>query len=68
MLYFRLLLIALVVLVTVWFVRRLVLAASRNPRLRHLLSTLSYQLLRVFLIRGVLGFLWRAVRMLRFFR
>ena len=67
-LYFRLLLIALVLLLVVWFVRRLVLVASRDPRLRQLLSNLSFQLLRVFLIRGVLGFLWRAVRLLRFFR
>lgn len=68
MLYFRLLLIALVLLVVVWFVRRLILTASRDPRLRYLLSRLSFQLLRVFLIRGVLGYLWRAVRLLRFFR
>ena len=67
-LYIRLLLIAIVLLLAVFLVRRLYSAGARDPRLRQILSNISLQMVRLFLLRGVLGYLWRAVKMLRFFR
>jgi flagellar biogenesis protein FliO len=67
-LYLRLLLIVALVVLAVWFVRRLYLASARNPYLRYYLSNISGLVIRVFLIRYLLTFLLRAVRLLRFFR
>jgi hypothetical protein len=57
-----------VLLIAVYLARRLYLAGARDPRVRHVLSRIGLQLLRLFLLRGVLGYLWRAVKILRFFR
>ena len=66
--YIRLILIAIVLLLAVFVLRRLFAAGRRDPRVGHAFSNLGVNLLRVFLIRGLLGYLWRAVRLLRFFR
>ncbi len=55
-------------MLAVYVLRRVARAAAANPRLRYLLSNVGYQVLRVFLLRNLLGFLLRAVRLLRFFR
>ncbi len=68
MLYLRLLLIVAVVAAIVWFLRRLYLAAARNPRLRYTLANVGSQLFRLIVLRYLFGTLFRAVRFLRFFR
>ncbi|MEE8395226.1 MAG: hypothetical protein V3S29_04170 [bacterium] len=72
-LYLRLLLILALLAFCVWFLRRLYLAAARNPRLRYTLASMGPQLLRGLLLRGLLlryllPYLFRAFRFLRFFR
>ena len=55
-------------MLAVYVLRRVARAAAANPRLRYMLSNAGFQMLRIFLVRNLLGFLWRAVRLLRFFR
>ncbi|MCZ6842841.1 MAG: hypothetical protein O7G32_08435 [SAR324 cluster bacterium] len=67
-LHIRLILIALVLVLAVYLLRRIARAVARDPRLRQMLSNFSFQMLRIFLLRNALGMLLRAVRFLRFFR
>lgn len=66
--YVRLILIAIVLLVAVFILRRLFAAGRHDPRARQAFSNIGVHMLRLFLLRGLLGYLWRAVRLLRFFR
>ena len=66
--YIRLILIAIVLLLAVFILRRLIAASRRDPRVAQAFSHMGVNLLRVFLVRGLLGYLWRAVRLLRFLR
>lgn len=66
--YLRLLLIVALVVFAFYFVRRLYLVSRTNPYLRAYLSRFSWQMARIVALRYLLVFLWRAVRLMRFFR
>ena len=65
---FRLLILVLLVVLAIYLLRRILPRVLANPRLRYLLSGVGLQMLRVYLIRSALPFLWRVLRTLRFFR
>ena len=64
----RVLLLAGLVVVAIYFLRRLVPRLAANPRMRYLFSGIGLRLLGVYLLRQGLPWLLRAFRMLRFFR
>lgn len=65
---FRLLILVLLVVLAIYLLRRILPRVLADPRLRYLLSGVGLQMLRVYLIRSALPFLWRVLRTLRFFR
>lgn len=65
---FRLLILVLLVVLAIYLLRRFLPRVLADPRLRYLLSGVGLQMLRVYLIRSALPFLWRVLRTLRFFR
>ncbi len=66
--YLRLRLIAAGLALAVYLLRRVAATVARDPRWRYLLSRMSLQLVRIFLLRYGLTLLVRAFRLLRFFR
>ncbi len=64
----RLLIVVLLVVLAIYLLRRILPRVLADPRLRYLLSGVGLQMLRVYLIRSALPFLWRVLRTLRFFR
>ncbi len=64
----RLLILVLLVVLAIYLLRRILPRVLADPRLRYLLSGVGLQMLRVYLIRSALPFLWRVLRTLRFFR
>ncbi|MCH9044963.1 MAG: hypothetical protein IIA40_02525 [SAR324 cluster bacterium] len=64
----RLLILVLLVVLAIYLLRRILPRVLADPRLRYLLSGVGLQMLRVYLIRSALPFLWRLLRTLRFFR
>jgi len=64
----RVLLLAVLVMVVIYFLRRLAPRLAADPRLRRIFSGVGLQMLRVYLLRVGLPLLLRAFRMLRFFR
>ncbi len=69
----RVLLLAVLVMVVIYFLRLLARRLAADPRLRRIFSGVGLQMLRVALLRGGLlrvglPLLLRAFRMLRFFR
>ncbi len=64
----RLLILVLLVVLAIYLLRRILPRVLADPRLRYLLSGVGLQMLRVYLIRNALPFLWRVLRTLRFFR
>ncbi len=65
---FRLLILVLLVVLAIYLLRRILPRVLADPRLRYLLSGVGLQMLRIYLIRNALPFLWRVLRTLRFFR
>ena len=68
MLYLRFAAIAAVIFLVIYLLRAYLPRALRDPRLRMLLSALTFPMLRIFLLRYGLRFLMQALRALRFFR
>ena len=64
----RLLIVVLLVVLAIYLLRRILPRVLADPRLRYLLSGVGLQMLRVYLIRSALPFLWRVLRTFRFFR
>lgn len=64
----RVLLLAGLVALAIYFLRRLAPRLAADPRLRHLFSGIGVRMLLMFLLRRGLPMLARAFRMLRFFR
>ena len=64
----RLLIVVLLVVLAIYLLRRILPRVLANPHLRYLLSGVGLQMLRIYLIRSALPFLWRVLRTLRFFR
>jgi hypothetical protein len=64
----RVLLLAGLVVVAIYLIRRLVPRLAADPRMRHAFSGLGLRMLMLFLVRRGMPLLVRAFRMLRFFR